>query len=135
MISYDQKTIGFINIFENLTRAKVKDCFQEDEVLVFVVQPGQIGLAIGKKGANIKKVGDKFRKKIRIIEFNPTPEKFMLNLIYPTKPKSIKVEENKIIIECNDNKEKGQIFGRDRTNLKRLQDILNKYYKLEIVLA
>jgi len=131
---YDQKIIGYINVFEKLTRAKVKDCFQEEDSLVFVVQPGQIGLAIGKGGANIKKANNTFKKKIKIMEFNPSPEKFFLNLIYPIRPKEIKVEGEELQVTPNNNKEKGQIFGRERQNLKRIQDIMNKYFKLKIVL-
>ena len=134
MISYDQKTIGLINIFERNTRAQVKDCFEEDGSLVFVVQPGQIGLAIGKKGVNIKKLTSVFKKKIKVIEFNPSPAKFFLSLIYPIRPENIKEDEDKLVVKAENNKQKGQIFGRDRTNLKRIQDIMNKYFKFKIVL-
>ncbi|MAG78060.1 NusA-like transcription termination signal-binding factor [archaeon] len=134
MISYDQKTIGFINLFEKITRAQVKDCFQEEDALVFVVQPGQIGIAVGKGGVNIKKLTNMFKKKIKVIEFNPSPEKFMLSLIYPTRPKEIRLDGEKLILKTENNKQKGQIFGRDRSNLKRIQGILNKYFKFEIVL-
>ncbi len=133
MISYDQKTIGFINVFEKSTRAQVKDCFEEEDSLVFVVQPGQIGFAIGKKGANVKKLNLMFKRKIKIIEFNPSPKHFLLNLLYPLKTE-IEVKEEEIIIKTENTKQKGQIFGRDRTNLKRIQSIMDKYFKLKIVL-
>ena len=48
MITLNQEIIGFINIFENITGASVKDCFLEDEKIIFVVNPGSMGLAIGK---------------------------------------------------------------------------------------
>ncbi|MBT3984886.1 NusA-like transcription termination signal-binding factor [archaeon] len=133
MISYDQKTIGFINVFERSTRAQVKDCFEEEDSLVFVVQPGQIGFAIGKKGANVKKLNLMFKRKIKIIEFNPSPKHFLLNLLYPIKVE-IEVKEEEIVIKTENTKQKGQIFGRDRTNLKRKQAIMDKYFKLKIVL-
>ncbi|MFH1972724.1 MAG: NusA-like transcription termination signal-binding factor [archaeon] len=134
MITLDQEIIGFINVFERTTNASVKDCFKEEEGLVFVVQPGQVGKAIGKQGSNIRKLGALFKKRIRIIEFNPIPEKFFLSLIYPNRPKKVNVEEDILKVVCEDNKQKGQIFGRDRSNLKKVQDIFNKYFKLKIVL-
>ena len=66
MITLNQEVIGFINLFEKVTRAQVKDCFSDDG-LVFVVQPGQMGLAIGKKGVNIKKVSGLLKKKVKVI--------------------------------------------------------------------
>jgi len=134
MITLDQEIIGFINVFERTTRASVKDCFKEEGGLVFVVQHGQVGKAIGKQGSNIRKLGALFKKRIKIIEFNPMPEKFFLSLIYPMRPKRINVEGEELKVACEDNKQKGQLFGRDRSNLKKIQDVFGKYFKLKIVL-
>ena len=50
--------IQYINYFEKTTRSKVKDCFFEDQKLIFIVQPGQARIAIGKQGININKYFD-----------------------------------------------------------------------------
>lgn len=132
MISYDMETIRHINLFEKITRSHVKDCFKVDENLVFIVQPGQLRFALGKQGANVKKISSILKKNIRVYEFNPTPEKFISNLLYPIRPKQIVREDDTIIIKPNDIKEKGQIFGREKTNLKRIQDIVSKYFPVKI---
>jgi len=46
----DQKLIGYITVFENLTKARVKDIFLTEDQLVFIVQGGDAGKAIGRKG-------------------------------------------------------------------------------------
>ena len=42
------------------------------------------------------------------------------------------LQNNILIIRGKDSKEKGQIFGRERTNLKKIQNIVNKYFKIEL---
>ncbi len=130
---FDQKILGYINVFESLTRAKVKDCFEEGESLIFIVQPGEIGKAIGKQGSTIQKVKLKFKKDIKIIEFNPTPRKFLLNLIYPLKSE-VEVREGRLVVKTKNSKEKGQIYGRERENFKKLKKLIDQYFKLELVM-
>ncbi len=132
MITLNQEIIGYINVFENATRASVKDCFLEDDTIVFVINSGNMGLAIGKGGRNIKHVSSLLHKKISIIEFNPDPVAFIKNLIFPVKPKDVKLQDNNLIITAHDTKEKGKIYGRERTNLKRVQEIVSKYFPIII---
>lgn len=131
MIQYDAQTIGYINLFEKNTGAKVKDCFNEEEFLVFVVQPENLRKALENHGQKIQRLNIMFKRRIKIIEFNEDPKKFLLNLLYPVRPE-LELSDNSIIIKTRDTKEKGHIFGREKTNLKRIQGILNKYFKLEI---
>ncbi|MFH0752078.1 MAG: NusA-like transcription termination signal-binding factor [archaeon] len=134
MVIFSMETIGYINLFEKLTYAHVKDCFPEDGKLIFIVEPGEIGKAVGKNGANVKLLTEKFKKQVKVVEFNHDPEKFLKTLLYPIKPEGITTEDDKIIIKTHDIKEKGQIYGRERTNLKRIQEFFSKYfpYKIEL---
>jgi len=128
MITYSMETIGYINLFEKTTHAHVKDCFQEGDRLIFVIEKGDIGKAVGKQGANIKKMSAALKKPVKVIEYDPEPVQFLKNLLYPIKPKEIRAEDDKLIIKTADTKEKGQIYGRERTNLKRVQQTLSKYF-------
>ena len=47
------ETIQLINLFEKITRAKVKDCFTKEMQLIFIVQPGNLMKALGKNNQNI----------------------------------------------------------------------------------
>ncbi len=134
MISYSQEIIGYINVFERATRAHVKDCFVDEGVLVFVINQGDIGKALGKGGINIKKLGFKLKKRIKLIEYSTDIKRFVRNLVYPIKPVEINIIENNIIVKCANNKEKGQIYGRNKENLKKINELIKKYFKTEISL-
>ncbi len=131
MIQYDMQTIGLINHFEKTTGAKVKDCFADDDGLVFVVYPKELRKALEHGGEKVKKLGFILKKRIRVIEFNEDIQRFVQNLLYPMRPET-ELQNNILIIRGKDSKEKGQIFGRERTNLKKIQNIVNKYFKIEL---
>lgn len=132
MVSYDMETIGIINLFERMTGAAVKDCFFVDSILVFVVQPGELGKAIGKHGSNIRKASSVLKKQIRVIEFNQDPCKFVASLLYPLKAAEVRQEDSLIVIKAHDNVEKGKIFGREKTNLRKMQEIVSKYFPVQL---
>ena len=133
----DNKTIGYIKYFENTTKASVKGCFVgKEHELVFIVKEGHLWRAIGKKGVNIKKVAFKIGQKLRIIGFDKDPKQFVKNMLYPLDGYKISMEDNKIKIESESVKDKGKIYGRDRSNLKWMNEVLNKYFKgFEIIVG
>jgi N utilization substance protein A len=76
-----------ISQFERLTGAGSRDCVIDDRNnrLIFVVNPGEMGLAIGKKGASIKKAMEVMGKKIEVVEYSPSPEQFLKNCFLPAQ--------------------------------------------------
>ncbi|MBD3248676.1 NusA-like transcription termination signal-binding factor [Candidatus Woesearchaeota archaeon] len=130
-IKYDVNLMKFISLFESITRARVKDCISKDERLIFIVQPGEMGKAIGKKGSNIKKLEKSLKKKIRIIEFDDEVAGFVSNCIYPSKAKDIEEREGKVMITPEDNKARGYIIGRGGINLRELEDIVSRFFEVD----
>jgi N utilization substance protein A len=84
-----------ISQFERLTGAGSRDCVMDDRNnrLIFVVNPGEMGLAIGKKGASIKKAMEVMGKKIEVVEYSPNPEQFLKNCFLPAQVTSVVIEQ------------------------------------------
>lgn len=122
-----------MTIFENLTRSKVKECYIDiNKQIVFVVEPGQAGKAIGKNGVNIRKISDKLHKKVKVIEFNPDVVRFVANAIYPLKSEKIYEEDGVINITTNGPRLKALLIGRDQRNIKELQKLVSKYFDVKV---
>ncbi|MEK6826061.1 MAG: NusA-like transcription termination signal-binding factor [Nanoarchaeota archaeon] len=131
----DVKLIGYVNLFEQLTKVNVKDCFIDDDmVLVFVVNSAGIGKAVGKDGINVKKLSGKLKQKLRVIGFDDDPCNFVKNLLYPLSGFDVSLVDDKVLIRTEDRTLKGKIYGRDKSNLIKINGILRKYFKdLKIV--
>ena len=123
------ETINNMNVFENITGAKVKDCVNEGSRLLFIVEEASLGKAIGKQGSNIRRVSSIMKKEIQVVAYSDDATKFVYNLIYPNKIDDIKLEEGVLNITTKDNITKGKIFGRGRENLKRIEEIVKRYFK------
>lgn len=119
-------------MFETLTRAKLRACFLDDlGQLIFVVQPGEIGKAIGKKGSNIRRLEGLLKKRIKLVEYSEDLRHFIENLIYPIKAKEIGENEGTVTIKSADLKSRGFLIGRDAKNLRNYENTVKKYFEIK----
>lgn len=126
---YDALLLKTMTLFETVTRTRLKDCFIDNkQLLTFVVDELYIGKAIGKNAANVKRLENLLKRKIKIIAFNPSPIKFIKNLIYPINAE-IDLQDQTIIIKGQDTKTKGMLIGRNQSNIKNNLEIVQKYFK------
>lgn len=132
MIKFTSETIGFINLFENLTKARVKDCYISSDEVIFIVHEGEAGKAIGRDGVNIKKASMMLKKRIKVVEFNNDPVKFVENLIAPQKADVNLRDDKTVVIEGKGARFKEAVLGRERQNLKALQEIVSNYFDIKI---
>lgn len=132
---FNMEAIGYMNDFEGFTRCKVRDCIITEEGLMFVVDAVYMGRVLGFKGENVRKIEARFKKKVRIIEFSQDVTRFVRNLLYPVKPRDVRLQDDKVIIEAGDTRDRGMIIGRDRKNLKRLQELVSRYFSCTIEVA
>ena len=131
-IKFNADIIQYISIFESLTNSKVKDCIANEGIL-FVIEENDMGRAIGKGGSNIKRVEGILKKNIRLVEFSSDVSRFLQNLIYPVEAKEIKNESGIVSICCYDMKSKGKIIGRDRHNIKWINDVVKRHFEVDEV--
>ena len=90
-VKLTEDCMRLISQFESLTGAGSRDCVidERNARLIFVINPGDMGLAIGKKGVSIKKASEVMGKKIEVVEYNSNPEQFIKNCFLPAQVTSI----------------------------------------------
>ena len=138
-IKFDDQSIRYITLFENVTNTQVKDCIEREDTIFFIVSPGQLLLAIGKNSSTIRRLRGLFHKNIKVIEYSPKIETFIRNIFHEFPIKEIRIEEsndkkNKIAYVSVDIRDKGKIIGRDSKNLKIAKEILNRHNKMDILI-
>lgn len=95
-IVLNEQSLQLMAQFEQLTGAGSRDCIidERNERLIFVINPGEMGRAIGKQGSSIKKASDELGKRIEVVEFSDDTEQFIRNCFLPARVTSVEFEEN-----------------------------------------
>jgi len=131
-IVYDSDLLKLMNLFEQITKANLKDCFTDDNgLLTFVVQEGEIGKAIGKAAVNVKNLEKMLNRKIKIVEFNPHLIQFVKNVVFPLKVEEATQEEKLVMLTSSDVNTKGLLIGRNAKNLRNTEKIVKKYFDID----
>ena len=133
-ITYDMALMHHIALFEQLTRAKLRDCFQDPvrNCLTFVVEQGEVGRALGKGAINLRRLEELLKKRVRIVEFADNPLQLIHNFIQPLQAKNIERDaEARIVIAGADEQTNGRIIGRNAQNLRSLETNVRRYYPVK----
>jgi len=130
--------IRFISLFESITGAVAHDCIIDEDRVIFIVKAGNIGLAIGKKGINIKRVRDFLQKPIEVVEFAQSPEDFIKNTLAPARIKMISITERrdgkKVAVVTVNEKDRGIAIGKNGKNVARARLLARRHYNIEDVI-
>jgi len=122
--------IRVVGIFERLTGVHVKDCLMDEECVYFLIEPGKIGVAIGKNGSTIKNVSRALGKSVKIFEYASTPEGMIKNFI--PNLKSVEVDSNGATISIPVS-ERSVVIGRNGRNIKIIREFLKRHFRIDNV--
>ncbi len=92
VIKLDSEQIQKLAIFESITKTSLKDFFEDEEEIMFIVNSKDLGKAIGKGASNIKLLEKKFKKKILMIGFEQDYKNFARNIFKPIPIKEITLQ-------------------------------------------
>jgi N utilization substance protein A len=129
----------YIALFESISGASVKDCIVDEleQRAIFVVNQGQVGVAIGKGGRNIHTLERMTGKKHEIIEYSEDPVQFMKNALKPAAVREIRVTERtdgkKMAVITVNPKDKGVAIGKNGKNAERLRFLVKRYFDIQNV--
>ncbi|MCX6692973.1 MAG: NusA-like transcription termination signal-binding factor [Methanomicrobiales archaeon] len=94
------RTIGFkerryIEELRILTKATAIDCVIDERFdrVVYVIRKGDMGLAIGKRGENIKRLQSVLGKRVEMVEAGETILEFVQNIFRPAHITKVEEQE------------------------------------------
>ena len=133
-LSSDQ--LGLISIFQNMSGATVRDCIVDEKGgrMIFIVNNGQMGLAIGKKGATIQNIERVIKKPVEVVEWSDDPAEMVRNALDPSAIQEVrltdKLDGSKSMTVIVDPRRKGAVLGRGGKNAEKVRLIAKKYFNI-----
>lgn len=132
--------LQLMSLFHSVTGATARDCVIDEKLdrVIFVVNKGEMGLAIGKNGATIKTLQGLVGKKIELVEYSDDPSEFIKNMLGAVSVLDIQIKEKgdgtKIAVAIVDPKKKGVVVGREGRNAEKARLLSRRYFQISNVL-
>jgi N utilization substance protein A len=131
-----EECMRLISQFESLTGAGSRDCIVDNrnERIIFVINPGDMGLAIGKSGSSIKKASDVMGKRIEVVEYSADPVQFLRNCFLPAQVTEIDFDTNEedqrvALVEVRD-EDRGLAIGKAGKNIFKAKVLAQRQHDI-----
>ncbi len=135
-VTLTEECMRLISQFESLTGAGSRDCIVDNrnERIIFVINPGDMGLAIGKSGSSIKKASDVMGKRIEVVEYSADPGQFLRNCFLPAQVTDIDFDTNEedqqvALIEVRD-EDRGLAIGKAGKNIFKAKVLAQRQHDI-----
>jgi len=132
--------LRLISLFQSITSATARDCIVDDKMerVIFVVNKGHMGLAIGKGGTTIRQLQNVVAKKVELVEYSDDPSEFIRNILNSDMINEVKINERidgtmQAIVSV-DVKKKGVVVGREGRNAEKARLLAKRYFQISNVL-
>ena len=131
--------IRLISLFQNVTKTTARDCLDDEkqDKIIFVVNEGKMGLAIGKGGSNIKSLQNILKRNVELVEHFDDPIKFLKNILNPKFVNEVKLDTKQdgssqatVIV---DQGKKGLVVGREGRNAEKARLFAKRYFNISTV--
>ncbi|HTY51851.1 MAG TPA: NusA-like transcription termination signal-binding factor [Methanomicrobiales archaeon] len=135
-----ERTIGFkerryIEELRILTKSTAVDCLIDDRFdrIIYVIRPGDMGLAIGKKGENIRRMQKVLGKKIEMVEFAENPDDFIANMFRPAVLTGVKQDESgRVNVLLEKKSDLGIAIGKAGANVEKARLLFRRFFGTEL---
>ena len=129
-----------MSLFQNVTCATARDCVEDEKQdrIIFVVNAGKMGLAIGKGGSHIKNLQNIIKRNIELVEYSDDPTVFLKNMLNAKLVSEVKMNKRPDgtmqAIVLVDPKKKGIVVGREGRNAEKARLLAKRYFEITSVL-
>ena len=132
--------IKLMSLFQNVTGATARDCIEDEKLdrVIFVVNQGKMGLAIGKGGITIRNLQNVVKRNVELVEYAEDPVEFLKNTLNPKLISEVKINKrldgSMQAIVVVDAKKKGIVVGREGRNAEKARLLAKRYFQISSVL-
>jgi N utilization substance protein A len=127
-------------LFQSITSVTARDCVVDEKMdrVIFIVNKGQMGLAIGKGGMTIRQLQNVVAKKVELVEYSDDASDFVRNILNPQMINDVKITQrtdgSKQAVVLVDAKRKGVVVGKEGRNAEKARLLAKRYFQISNVL-
>lgn len=136
-IKLTSEELGLMSLFQSVSGATARDCIIDGKMdrVIFVINKGEMGLAIGKKGVAIKKLQDLVGRAVDFVEYSDLPNELIFNALNSKFVSEIrlteKIDGGKIaVVVVGDQRKKGAVVGRNGRNAEKARLLAKRYFQI-----
>ena len=132
--------LRLMSLFQSITSATARDCIVDEKMdrVIFVVNKGQMGLAIGKGGSTIKQLQNVVARKVELVEFSEDAAEFIRNMLNADMVSEVKISDRndgtKQAVVVVDARKKGAVVAREGRNAEKGRLLAKRYFQITNVL-
>ncbi|MGB8084970.1 MAG: NusA-like transcription termination signal-binding factor [Nitrososphaeraceae archaeon] len=132
--------LRLMSLFQSITSVTARDCVVDDKMdrVIFVVNKGQMGLAIGKGGMTIRQLQNVVTRKVELVEYSDDASDFVRNILNPQMVNEVKITQrtdgSKQAVVLVDAKRKGVVVGKEGRNAEKARLLAKRYFQISNVL-
>ena len=135
------RSIGFkerryIEELRILTKSTALDCIIDDRFdrVIYIVKQGDMGLAIGKKGDNIKRLQNVLGKRVEMVEYSEDRDEFVTNIFKPAEVDRVEQDSTtgQLNIYVKRKSDLGIAIGKGGCNIEKARLLTRRFFGLEI---
>jgi transcription termination/antitermination protein NusA len=136
-LSSDQ--LSLMSMFQGMTGATARDCVIDDkrDRVIFIVAQGQMGLAIGRDGASVKKIERAVRRPVEVVEWADDIEGLVKNSLGAKFVQEVRVSDRldgtKGVVVIVDSRKKGAVLGLGGKNAEKVRLLAKRYFEISNV--
>lgn len=131
-LSSDQ--LSLLSMFQEMTGATARDVVVDGkrDRVIFVIAQGQMGLAIGKEGASVKKIERAVKKPVEVVEWAEDVEGLVKNSLGAKFVQEVRVSDRldgtKGVVVIVDSRRKGAVLGLGGKNAEKVRLLAKRYF-------
>jgi N utilization substance protein A len=132
--------IEYMALFESISGASILDCIVPENAnrIVFVVRRGDISMAIGKGGSNVKRARERLGKDIEVIEYDDDPKEFITKMVSPARVQGIRIVEDsdrKMAYVSVHPRDRGIAIGRGGSTIQKVKTLSKRHHQIDNVVV
>ena len=133
-VTIDNKIMGYIALFEKIGRVELKECLENEDMVLFIVGERKLAELFKRNPNIITSLKEKVNKHILVAEFSRDLLTYVRNVFFRFKVKEIYIswkEGQTDILVSVEQGEIGKAIGKEGRNIKLFREAISRSFNIK----